>query len=1015
MKYLLAILFALLASPAAADPVSIVTGIVGLGSWLFGGTVLANIVLGGLLVAAKYALTSIFSEKPKSSASATETKYGENLVREVGLGVFGTMGHHVYRNAFGKGNRMVQDVFKLSDFRCTELLRVQMDGEWKSLSPNEETKYGDTWGRKVLGVHEGGEVWVRFYQGNMFQGADTQLMSYANPAGRWTPDHRGAGICYAVVTSRMEADNLTQPPSLMFEVRGAPLYDPRFDTSVGGSGPQRQNDQNTWVFSDNPAVMMYNLERGIYNGTEKIVGRGVAASRLPLSEWFTAMNICDEIMPDGSKRYTAALIATSGDGVTHDTNMTPLREACAGSWIESVLGEYPLAGANQATVATITDDDIAWEKPFQLSMSRTRTELVNTVAASYVSPDAFYETTSLTTRIDAAALAQDRERLAAKVDYSAVTDHRVGDRLADIAIRASRYQANGSFTIHPKFLALQVGQWVEWQSSRYNRTIKFQVHSKALGALGSDGVRDVTLTWQEVGDGIFDPTAYTTNPPVPVPNGNPDYLAEVQNFNAIPNLVVGDNGGMHPGIRLYWDAIDDITVAGVDIQYWPDNDSSQVFTDYVTQDVTVFQIVNGLTSLTDWWVRTRLRVASGTRPVAWSAPVMVKTLDAQGDDNPIDYEGLADDLKGYLGWVGPQVRELIRLCQEMITQIADNHDSNYQDRQMLVRRLQSTFGHAQAQWEEAIFVATGPNSAIAQQMTRINAQLWDNTGASIIQLLRVRVDGVEEDVEAQSDLITQLNSIVNDVSADATFRMGTYVAPSGWNSRIGMQVAGGTVDDWKTAGLFLDAGPDGARIAMMAAQIVFTNGDQYYRPFVIQDNVMYGDGFVMQWAKIVNVQITTAQIADAAITSAKIGNLQVKTSNLDFNQVTETNQNSGSYPSSGLMPQTFTDILTFTVNSPQGNTALIECRSTLTCGSIGGDSGYQAQVRFLNKTTGYVFQTISQSWAPNSNGVFTIASLFIDASAVSGNNEYAVQAARTQNSAQWAGGSGLIKSLVWKR
>ncbi|MGW6779321.1 hypothetical protein ACWF50_14940 [Brucella pseudogrignonensis] len=81
-------------------------------------------------------------------------------------------------------------------------------------------------------------------------------------------------------------------------------------------------------------------------------------------------------------------------------------------------------------------------------------------------------------------------------------------------------------------------------------------------------------TGEKNGDGIFDPIAYATNPPVPTPNGNPDYLAEVQNFAAISNLIFGDNGEEHPGIRLFWDAVDDITVEGVDIQYWPDNDPS---------------------------------------------------------------------------------------------------------------------------------------------------------------------------------------------------------------------------------------------------------------------------------------------------------------------------------------------------------------------------------------------------------------------------------------------------------
>lgn len=837
MFYILAIIFALLATPAAADPVSIVTGLVGLGSWLFGGTVLANIVLGGLLVAAKYALTSIFQQTPKSSASATETKYGENLVREVGLGVFGTMGHHVYRNAFGKGNRMVQDVFKLSDFRCTELLRVQMDGEWKSLTTDDIA-----YGRKVLGVHEGGEVWVRFYQGTMDQAADYNLVADANPPGRWTSAHRGAGICYVVVTSRMEADNLTSPPSLMFEVRGAPLYDPRFDTSVGGSGTQRRNNQDTWAFSDNPAVMMYNLELGIYNGTEKIVGRGVAQSRLPLSEWFTAMNICDEVMPDGSKRYAAALIASSGDGVTHETNMTPLREACAGSWIEGVTGEYPIVGANQAVVATITDDDIAWEKSFQLSLTRTRTELVNTVAASYVSPDLFYETTSLTTRVDAAALAQDRERLASKVDYTAVTDPRVGDRLADIAIRASRYQANGNFTVHPKFLGLQVGQWVQWVSARYNRTIKFQVHSKALGAMGSDSVRDVSISWQEVGDGIFDPTAYATNPPVPTPNGQPDYQAQLSNFNVIPNKVIGDDGQEYPGIRLFWDAIDDITVEGVDIQYWPENDPDQVFTAYVPRDVIVFQIVNGLTSKSEWNVRYRLKVASGTRPVTWSDPVLVLTQETTSDDSPVDYGRLDDDLSGLINWITDDMRELKRQAQELATSTADNHNSNYADIQKIRRQLTSTFGTARATWQEDILVATGPNSAIGQQLTQINVSLGTKADASTVVLLQSRVDGVEGDMNAISNALTEVNASVDGTVANATWRMTATSGSGGASTKISAFARVGTADSWKEAGWFVNVTTTGSQFVVISNQFAIANpgaSGGYTYPFVVQNDEVY--------------------------------------------------------------------------------------------------------------------------------------------------------------------------------
>lgn len=842
MFYILAILFALLATPAAADPVSLVTGIVGLGSWLFGGTVLANIVLGGLLVAAKYALTSIFQQTPKSSASATETKYGENLVREVGLGVFGTMGHHIYRNAFDKGNHIVQDVFKLSDFRCLELLRVQMDGEWKSLSPDQQGDEGRIYGQRILGVKDGGQCFVRFYQGTFDQAADPALIAYANPAGRWTTAHRGAGLCYAIVTTITDVDNLTSVPNLMFEVRGAPLYDPRKDSSVGGFGTHRWNDQSTWEFSNNNAVMMYNLERGLYIGTEKIVGRGVAASRLPLSEWFTAMNICDEIMSDGSKRYSAALIASSGDGVTHETNMTPLREGCAGSWIEAVTGEYPIVGANQAVVATITDEDIAWEKSFQLSLTRTRTELVNTVAASYVSPDLFYETTSLTTRIDALALAQDRERLASKVDYTAVTDHRVGDRLADIAIRASRYQANGSFTVHPKFLALQVGQWVQWQSDRYNRTIKMQIHSKSLGAMGSDSVRDVSISWQEVGEGIFDPTAYETNPPVLIPNQPPDYQAQLSNFNAIPNKVIGDDGQEYPGIRLFWDEITDTTVEGVEIQYWPENDPSQIFTAYVPRDVTVFQIVNGLTSKSEWNVRYRFRVAAGTRPVVWSSQVLVLTQETSGDDSPVDYGRLDDDLSGLINWITDDMRELKRQAQELATSTADNHNTNYADLQTIRRQLTSTYGTAKASWQEDILVATGPNSAIGQQLTQINVSLGTKADASTVVLLQSRVDGVEGDMTAISNALTEVNASVDGNVSSATWRMTATSGSGGSSTKISAFARVGTTDSWKEAGWFVNVTPTSSQFIVIANQFAIANpgaSGGYTYPFVVQNDEVY--------------------------------------------------------------------------------------------------------------------------------------------------------------------------------
>ncbi|MBM6397933.1 hypothetical protein JQC79_19460 [Ochrobactrum anthropi] len=973
-------------------------------AWAAASPILAGIAQTAFGIAAKFALNAIFPPKTQSRASELETQYGANIPRSVILGTCATEGHHIYRNSYGSGGRLIQDVFVLSSFRITAVPRVRYNGEWRSLVqqdadgywlvPNEGTSGDD---------HD--NVRVKFYYGTMDQLAEPTLINNARPAGRWTANHRGAGIAYAIVFSelRKNGDGLTSPAKLLFEVVGAPLYDWRKDSTMGGSGAHRWNDQSTWEYSDNPPVQIYNLERGFFNGTQRMVGKAVRASRLPLAEYTQAANICDESMPDGSKRYRAHAIAKDGPGANHDANLMPILEAMCGSWVERVDGEFPIAGAPQAIVATITDDDIKRGAPLRFSAKRKRTELINTVAASYVSPEDFYETKDAATRIDAGALAEDRETLASAIPYAAVTDVRQVDRLADIAIRGARYQASAEIVVHPKFLdTIKEGRWVRWNSAKYgDRT--YQVLTRQLGGINTDGARDISIALQQISNGVFDPTAYETNPPNIIVVPPPQYLAEVQNFDVIPTIVKADGAGELPGARLLWDTIDDISVVGVDIEYWPANDPSQVFKRFVTWDVVNVLLVEGLTSLTDWFVRTKLRIDNG-RSVAWAAAKPFRTLNAQGDQNPIDYEGLADDLKGYLGWIGPQVRELIRLSQELVTQIADNHANSYEDRQMLVRRLESTFGSAQAQWEEAIFVATGPNSAIAQQLTTINAQLFDVNGASIIQLLQVRVDGVEDDVSAQANLITQLSSNIGEVSANATFRMGTYNAPSGWNARIGMEVRGGTADSFKSAGMFLDVTSTQARIAFIAEQIVFSNGTEFFKPFVIQNNVMYGEGFVMDWAKIVNVSIQWAQIQNAVI-----NNLVVGTSNLDFGAVTGGSRASFNQ----LLNGSTGAVAALTINNPVGNKTIPGCNVSLTYSSTGSMT---LKLALLNITTGAEIISNTGTASGGSN-TLTLGGSNVDFSSVPGNNVYGLQVTVLASSGTTTVNNtvGTVQALFWKR
>lgn len=245
-------------------------------AWAAASPILAGIAQTAFGIALKYAVNALFPPKTQSRASELETQYGANIPRSVILGTCATEGHHIYRNSYGSGGRLIQDVFVLSSFRITSVPRVRYNGEWRTLIAQDADGYWHVPNEGTSG-DDHDNVRVKFYYGAMDQQAEPTLINNARPSGRWTANHRGAGVAYAIVFSelRKNGDGLTSPAKLLFEVVGAPLYDWRKDTTMGGSGVHRWDDQSTWEYSDNPVVEIYNLERGFFNGTQRMVGKAV--------------------------------------------------------------------------------------------------------------------------------------------------------------------------------------------------------------------------------------------------------------------------------------------------------------------------------------------------------------------------------------------------------------------------------------------------------------------------------------------------------------------------------------------------------------------------------------------------------------------------------------------------------------------------------------------------------------------------------------------------------------------
>src|SRR5690606_29023148 len=143
-----------------------------------------------------------------------------------------------------------------------------------------------------------------------------------------------------------EGRGLTGVPNIRVELRGTKLYDLRKDSTVpGGSGSHRFGQPATYEWSDNPAILEYNYRRGIYVGTQRVLGMSVPASDLINDMYIAAANACDEDVPlkEGGteKRYRVGLIVS--DDRPHSEALETIRDAMAGHSLERAGQFGPIA------------------------------------------------------------------------------------------------------------------------------------------------------------------------------------------------------------------------------------------------------------------------------------------------------------------------------------------------------------------------------------------------------------------------------------------------------------------------------------------------------------------------------------------------------------------------------------------------------------------------------------------------------------------------------------------------
>jgi hypothetical protein len=123
--------------------------------------------------------------------------------------------------------------------------------------------------------------------------AYVDVVNFFTPA--WTPSHRGDVLASVFVRANTPQDKYymevfpNQMPEHSAIGDGMLLYDPRKDSSVGGTGSHRWWDHESWEFSSNLALMRLDHLAQPFGGK-------LGYARMHLPEWMHAADVCDQFV-----------------------------------------------------------------------------------------------------------------------------------------------------------------------------------------------------------------------------------------------------------------------------------------------------------------------------------------------------------------------------------------------------------------------------------------------------------------------------------------------------------------------------------------------------------------------------------------------------------------------------------------------------------------------------------------------------------------------------------------------
>lgn len=820
---------------------------------------LINLVVGVVLSIAGTLLQQAFGskqEQERRTGTRGSAQIGGKVPQYFLVGTVGEAGKLEYRNAWGNDgqvpNAYLTEVHSFGDLPVSGLAGLYVNGVRVSLTTSGAVAQG----YPVADLN--GKFWWKFFDGRQ-TAADAYLIDkFGGDADRaWAADMIGIGVPYLVTTALWDETLWTGFPRVLGEFQGIRLYDPRQDSTAGGSGAQRWNNPATWAFSDNSAVIIYNIERGIYYNGAHVWGGKKTAAELPYDVWAAAMDACDELVPlkagGSEKRFRA--------GRRINLNERPadvikeLLIGCNGRISHASDGQvYILIGAPSVAAGAFTDADVLATEPLGSIPWPNLDEIINGATATYREPLQAWEDKETAPYLRSDLVEQDdgRENVEG-LELNTTFSGTQAQRVIQSVIEGGRRFRTHVVALPPAFAQFRPLQALAWSSDRFGYAGKlFLITARTRAPFGY-----VIFGLQEIDPADDDWNPSTDERPLsfaPVVTNRPP-PQEVSGFYVEPAIWVDSEGrSRRPAIDVFWSAPSvTIDVDFVRISHRLAGETTDGWVGLIPRPKLLegaARVVEALLPAEDYEVQIQYIAGSGRATLAsgWLAvrtpDVKLGPLDVVYGD--IDLDELGDQVQGYFDWMGQSIRELIEQTQAQATLTSDQIDATSFQFDEMRQNLSVVAGEISASFEETITVAIVP---------------------------------MQGQLVAIADALTELSAADEGNVNTARIRFTSMTGPAGY-SRIGIETRFDPADggDFRLAGSYWDTPNDPGlktRRLEIAEQYVIAESpaSAAFQPFIFEGGALRVDTQFVRNLTGVNIatrSLTADVMAANTLTSAEI-------------------------------------------------------------------------------------------------------------------------------------------------